>query len=151
MMQTCCGCGKELGSDRLDFDLYAMCEGCLREAEEFKREHTPSTFSSNPRDYFDQADAATIERTRQALAAARTTLDECLVANREAETEFDQIFVDSTRRPPGIFWAASVNLGLARRNLAAARADLSTAYDAWSLADPYESYMEFMGALTGND
>jgi hypothetical protein len=74
-----------------------------------------------------------------------------LAANREAETNFDQAYANSTHRPSGVFWAASVILGLTRRNLSAARADLGTAYDAWSLADPYTSYMDFMGNLTGND
>ena len=151
MIQTCCGCGKELGRGNLNFDPYAMCVACRREAAEFEREHTPVLASLDPRDYFERADAATIERTRQTLAVARTTIDERLAASREAETNFDQAFVNSTRRPPGIFWAASVNLGLTRRNLAAARADLTAAYEAWLAADPYESYLDSMGNLTAND
>jgi hypothetical protein len=154
MIQTCCGCGKELDSEKTDFDLYAMCETCRQEAEEFEREHTSVLTSTNPRDYFERADNATIERTRQALEVARTILDESLEANREAEANFDLAFTafgSKTVKRADAFLVAAAALGTTRRNLVKARANLTIAYEAWSAADPYESYMDFMGSLTDND
>ena len=150
-MQTCCGCGKELDSDRANFDLYAMCEACLAEAKEFEQEHTAVLASIDPRDYFQTADAATVERTRRALALARATLNESLEANREAEANFDLAFAFfQVKSRSTSLVAAAMTLGAARQKLASARVNLTIAYRDWSDADPYESYMDLMGSLTGN-